>query len=144
MPYNKDETLYLIKTKKYTLDEVDSVLRNDKEIVISALSQDGDALRYASLELQNNIDVVKIAIENNYRALAYASNSIKNNRELILDAVVKNGTILEYASSELQNDKDIVLLAVQQDVAALTRNLATFNLRFKFKKHKIVRPYAFY
>ena len=60
--------------------------RDDKDVVLAAVTQHGYALQYASADLQNDKDVV-------------------------LAAVTQEGYALYYASAEVQNDKDVVLAA---------------------------------
>ena len=64
-------------------------LKNDKDIVLVAVAQDGDALQYASEELKKDKEVVKAAkkvvmaaVAQNGRALRWVEkwfNSIKSN-----------------------------------------------------------------
>jgi len=63
------------------------VLRNDRVIVLAAVSQNGYALRFAS-------------------------KALKNDREIVLSAVVQYGGALNIASKELQNDREVVLFSV--------------------------------
>ena len=49
----------------------------------TAVGKWGSALQYASQELQNNFDIVKIAVSNNCYALQFASSELQQNTELI-------------------------------------------------------------
>jgi histidinol phosphatase-like PHP family hydrolase len=96
-----------------------SKLKNDKEIVLAAVHQDGSSLEYASDELKNNKEVVFAAVTNDGWALRYASKELKDNREIVLAAVQQKGYALECASDELRDNREIVLAAVQQHGHAL-------------------------
>ena len=87
-------------------------LKNNREVVMAAVGNDGLALEYASEELKNNIEVVMAAIGNNGRALTYASNQLKEDREVVMAAIGNNYWALEYASDELINNREVVMAAV--------------------------------
>jgi hypothetical protein len=40
-------------------------LKNDRKIVLAAVSQNGCALKYASLNLQNDPDIILVAVSQN-------------------------------------------------------------------------------
>ena len=80
-------------------------LRNDKDIVMVAVTQNGEALEYASEELRNDKDIVMAAMEQNWRALRYASDELRNDREVVLAAVAYNIRALQYASDTFKKDK---------------------------------------
>ena len=76
---------------------------SNKQQVLDAVTQDGDAL-------------------------AYASNALKADREVVMAAVTQNGQVLEYASRELRADKDVVITAVTQyGYALLHTSLLIFS-----------------
>ena len=51
-------------------------MKNDREFVLSAVTEDGPALKYASDEMKNDA-VVLVAVAQNYRALDYASDNLR-------------------------------------------------------------------
>lgn len=85
----------------------------DKAIVaVRKAGKAGSALAYVSEELRNDKDVVLAAVSNYGYALEYASKELCADKEVVLAAVRDNGYALEYASKELRADKDVVLAAV--------------------------------
>ena len=54
------------------------VLRNDKEVVLAAVNQNGKALIYASEGLRDDREVVLAAAHRNADALQCASNGLRN------------------------------------------------------------------
>ena len=74
------------------------------------MSQNGNALRFASEELRNDRDVVKAAVSNKDQSLLYASEDLKSDKEIVMIAMNKNVSSLYYASEKLQNDKDLLVL----------------------------------
>ncbi|MBF8263256.1 MAG: hypothetical protein HW387_921 [Parachlamydiales bacterium] len=84
-------------------------LKNNREIVLVAVQQNGMALQYASEALKNNREIVLVAVQQNGRALQYASEALKDNREIVLVAVQQNGAALQYASEALRHDQTFSL-----------------------------------
>ena len=118
---NKYQVLEIIINKRIPeiLSKASDELCNDKEVVLAAVANDGNALKYASEELKNNKGIVLAAVKNNGFALLYASKELKNNKEFVLFAVITNGCALLYASEEFKNNKEVVLAAVANDGTAL-------------------------
>jgi len=96
------------------------ILKDDKKLVISAVSNDGSALEYASNNLKNDKDVVSATVNSdydysNYRVLCFASETFKNDREIVLAAVTYNPNELCFASDTLKNDREIVYAAISKN-----------------------------
>ncbi|MGO0305516.1 DUF4116 domain-containing protein [Endozoicomonas acroporae] len=91
----------------------------DRELVKGAVRNDGESLEFASPELKDDEDIVLAAVENNGRALEYASPELKDDEDIVLAAVVNNGKALEYASERLKADRTIVTAAVKNFGCAL-------------------------
>lgn len=53
-------------------------VREDKELVLLAVTKDGSNLEYASDELKNDIDVVSVAISQSLDNLKYADNNLQS------------------------------------------------------------------
>jgi sulfur relay (sulfurtransferase) complex TusBCD TusD component (DsrE family) len=87
-------------------------LKNDRDIVLAAVNQNGHALQYASVELKNDREVVLTAVTQNGNALQFASLELKNDRGVVLAAVTYDGFVLKFASHELQNDYEVMIPAV--------------------------------
>ena len=116
---DREIVLAAVSQYAYALEYASEELRNDREIVLAAVSQYAYALEYASEELRNNREIVLAAVSQNGRALEYASAELRNDREIVLAAVSQYGYALKYASEELRNNHEIVLAAVSQDGYAL-------------------------
>jgi hypothetical protein len=100
--------------------------KNETEILIASLQQNGDILQFASEKQKNEIEIVLEAVKENGNALQFASEKLKNNKELVLVAIQHSGSI-RYASKELKNDKEIVSKAVAQNNTAIRE--ASFELQ---------------
>merc|ERR1719276_793938 len=64
---------------KYTDDD----LKADKEIVLAAVSNKGDALQHASDSLKEDREVVKAAVSNNGSALKFAKGGLNQDEEML-------------------------------------------------------------
>jgi len=129
--------------KEFVCPDIRNYVNNDKnqkekEFVLDAVKQNGNMLQYASDDLRDDNDVVETALKENTSvlkyalksstkhivskngyALQYASDEYKNDKEVVLAAVKQYGYALKYASDELKNDKEVVLAAVKQNGYAL-------------------------
>jgi hypothetical protein len=104
--------------------------QNNKNIVLAAISkkpQSGTAIAFASDALKDDEDIALIAINNDPLALEYISSRLQNHRTIVEAAVSKNGETLKYASHNMKNDKDVVLKAVTQSKTAF--KYASFQMR---------------
>lgn len=115
----KEKSYEEVKQNGMNLRHIHESLQNDIDIVRIAVSNRGESLRYASPELQANFEIVKIAVSNRGESLQFADVRLRNNKELVMQAVNNWGSTLEFASYELRNDKDIVKLACKRDKNAI-------------------------
>jgi histidinol phosphatase-like PHP family hydrolase len=110
----------LAKGRRFVLEHASHPeWKNDREVVLAAVEQNGLALEFASDALKNDPLVVLAAVEQNGRALEFASDALKNNRRIVLAAVELNFWAFQFASDALTNDREVVLAAVKQDGWAL-------------------------
>ena len=79
-------------------------LRRDREVVLAAVRQRGDALLYAAEELRHDRQVVLAAVEQTKWALQYAPEQLKHDPKVVLAAVKNCGGALRFASEELRKD----------------------------------------
>ena len=101
--------------EKYASD----AFKGDKDIVLSAVGQNGLMLKYVSDNLKNDYDVVLAAVRQNSYALRYARARLKGNKDIVLAAVGQNGFMLNHACESLKDDYDVVLAAVSNNAHAL-------------------------
>ena len=104
--------------RKYGLQYLSPELQNDPEIVKLAVMQYDNSLRFASPELQNYPEIVSLAVHKNDYALEHASSELQNDPEIVKLAVQKNGESLKYASPSIKNNREIVKLAIQKCILA--------------------------
>ena len=114
---DKEVILTAVKQNGLSLFFANQELKNDKEVVLTAIEQNGLALQHASEELKNNKEVVLTAVKNNINIQEIADIIKKqlNDRELVLELIKNNAMWLQYASEVLKNNKELVLTAVKKD-----------------------------
>jgi hypothetical protein len=81
-------------------------------------AQNGNALQFASGSMQQDKQVVLVAVAQDGKALQFASGSLQQDKQVVLVAVAQDGNVLQFAPESLQ-DKQVVLEAVAQDGNAL-------------------------
>lgn len=82
--------------------------REDREVMLAAVRDNGLFLSYASDALRNDREIVLAAVRQDGMALSYASPALQNNRDVVMTAVRQNGGALQYASETLRSDREIV------------------------------------
>ena len=104
----------------------------DRETVLTAVSDNGFALEYATIEQRDDEEIVRAALKDTGAALAYASERLRGNQEIVLLSL--DGYSIEcpfkYASQELKSDSETVRLAV----AANPESLLFASDNFKYDK----------
>ena len=81
----------------------------------AAVTQDCDALEYASYELKNNEQGVTAAVTQDGEVLRYASDELKNHEQVVTAAVTRKGAALYYASNNQRGNVGVVLAARRQN-----------------------------
>jgi hypothetical protein len=131
---------------KYASDE----LKNDYDIVVKAIEEDGEALQYVSTQWKTNKNMIIKAVSQNGNALSYVqnlsnpqnnndnhhnhhhqnsinddsnnnnNNLFNNDYDVVYQAVSSHGESLGYASESLRRNKCIVYKAVKQNWMAIS------------------------
>lgn len=80
---NKEFMLQALKDKAtWVLAYASERLHADKDLMLKAVSQDGQILYYASRELRDDKDVVKAAVENKWLIVKYASKRLRGDIDI--------------------------------------------------------------
>ena len=106
--------------------------QNDISVVISAITQNPEAIRYASKSLMNDKYFLIKAVNSNREVLNFLNNDTRReveenllpmtlDKEKALQMLLENCSHMEYISKELQNDKDFIKTAVSKkgDILAM-------------------------
>lgn len=102
-------------------------VKNNKEFMLSFVYKCAHALKYASKELQDDDEVVALALDHGYYGIEYASDRIKSNIDVMRKVITDERRLglLKYASDEIKDNREIALLAVTHDA----QNLRYVNKR---------------
>ncbi|CAE6973651.1 unnamed protein product [Symbiodinium natans] len=95
------------------------VLRNDRDVVLAAVSLDWRALESVGETMQEDIEVVAAAVTQNLGAMRFVARSLLNRRADMLVVLACRGAALQFASETLRSDREVVRIAVSQDSGAL-------------------------
>lgn len=109
---NDRDVVFDSNSLRYASDD----LRANRDFVREMLGREGANLKFA-LDFANDRELVFTAIRQNGMSLEFASTTLQNDRELVLGALTKlgDGLALQFASSQLRDDKQVVLRAVLND-----------------------------
>jgi len=64
--------------------------------------------------LKKDKDLVLAAVTQNGEALEWANDNMKKDKQVVVAAVSQNGFALEYAHDTMKADKDVILAAINQ------------------------------
>jgi hypothetical protein len=83
---------------------------NDKDLVTELIkvSTSKQFLKYLSIDLRDDKDVVYLAICKSGYELEYASDRLKNDEEIVLKAIEKNSSNIKHMSKDLMNNRDFI------------------------------------
>lgn len=100
-----------LKQHPHELKNLPDSVQDDEELVRIAVKRDGSALQYASARLRDDFDTVMIAVKKTGTGLRFASDALKNNADIVAAAVRADGAALEFVPNDLRNDRQLVLEA---------------------------------
>ncbi len=138
---DKDFVMQKVKEDGINLEYASEELRNDRELVLTAVSQDVGifVLRYVSEELRNDREIVLKAIDSSEYAFLsdatseypddtskYISKDLLNDKEIVLKLVKAGGEILIYVGEKMKNDKEVVLEAIRNSKGYSVDGLLSF------------------
>ena len=99
-----EEIIFGLKLKKFKRD-----LRANKNIVMTAVKQNGMALEYALGKTLTDEKIVTTACQQNGLALTFIP-KMANNQRVVIAAVKQNGFALELAAPAQANKKHVVCI----------------------------------
>ena len=80
-------------------------LKDDDMVVRRAiLNYNTTALQFASERLKNNFDIVKTAVQMNPEVLQFASKELRNNEDIVKEAVAYDTQYFKFAGDKLKNN----------------------------------------
>ena len=118
-------------------------LKHDDRFILSAIGSDkpyGMALAFASDEMKNDKEVVLKAISGYMYALEYASDALKDDKEVVIAALSRDGGNIKFVSSRLCADREIIQKAVE-DCGGYALKFASEELKKDPELIKIAREW---
>ena len=86
-------------------------LQDDKEVVLAAVTRNGQNILFASIELQNDKDVALAAIKHNRANLSFLSNKYTNDKNFVLIAIKYHRSNINYISDILKIDHEVMIMS---------------------------------
>jgi hypothetical protein len=105
----REEAISLVEKDCFAFESLDEKYRTDKEIVLLAVQNCEDALKFASQDLKKDKELVLKAIKIDERVLEFADESLKKDKEVVLMAVYNDPRTLKFADKSLQDDRAFIL-----------------------------------
>jgi hypothetical protein len=99
--------------QNYAIDE------NDIEIYKKIVSIDGILIGYCPLSIKNNVEIVKIAVNQYPYSIKFCTAVIQNNLEIALAVVSRCGMIIQDFPDTIKNNVDIAIAAVSENPNAV-------------------------
>jgi histidinol phosphatase-like PHP family hydrolase len=82
-------------------------LKDDKQFFLD--NDTGFFFEYSSDRIKNDVEVVMTAVKSRGLSLEYASKNLRADKEIVLAAMKQNSLAFKYADEALKTDKDILL-----------------------------------
>lgn len=105
---NKEFMLQALRDKAtWVLAYASDKLHNDKELMLKAVSQDGQILYYASKALRDDKDVVIAAVQNKWLIVKYASRRLRGDIDVAKCVLNQNLNAKIYLTDEILKNPEI-------------------------------------
>ena len=116
---DKEIVLLAVSRRGTLLHYASDRLKEDEEVVHAAVANDGWAYQYVHDDLRYSQTIATLAFSSAPMALFYAPSEIRSDKGILLESVRRNGLCLRWAVAQLRNDGVVVDAAVTQDGRAL-------------------------
>lgn len=102
--------------KEYTIEEAEENF-NSKDFMLKAIEDKATwVLAYASEEILSDKEVILKAVTVDGQTFYYASQELRDDKEIALEAINNKWLIIKYASKRLRGDKDIAITALNKNI----------------------------
>jgi hypothetical protein len=142
---DKQEAIERIKERKLQYESIFSDLRNDKDVVIAAISYERNVLSKLPEVFKDNEGIVFHAIKKDYRQFEFASERIRSDFDIVKKALTIDFRIYQFISDELLGKLDLLKYAIEKSNGNLSflgyGTGVTSKLTTSFYKEKEVFRY---
>ena len=134
------EALRAIERNEYELEKASGQIKNNKVVVLAAVTKRGKALEFASDEMKNTEDVVMAAVTEDWQALKWASKEMKSKEAIVVTAVTQDLGALRFVGGEAKYKLQQALeqartVAGEKAKAALSADSLTDGVRIFESTH---------
>lgn len=114
----KSEAIKLVEKDGQLIRNLPKHYHFDKDVVLSAVKNNGYALFYASSELKNNFEIVMEAAKCKFFMIQDVSENLRDNKKIILTALSNNhvNLVFPYISARLRADIEVISIAVEKSL----------------------------
>jgi hypothetical protein len=106
---HKESVLRTVKNVSgLLLQHAQSWLKNERDVVLAAVSNNGIALKYASNYLRNDKDIAMVACQNNGWALQFYN--FRGDRDVVIEACRQNSLAIIFADHSFMADEELLQL----------------------------------
>jgi hypothetical protein len=110
--YNRVEVINEIKMWAGALEQFSDVIKDDKEVVLTAVKKISWTLEFASDRLKDDKDVVLASIKEYEHGLKFASERLRDDDKIIMKAIKKHCG-MKFASERLKDNDEFVFNATR-------------------------------
>lgn len=127
---NKEQLInFLNDYQCVDIQTVSDSLKDDRDIALLAVNNQGDNIYYLSARLQHDKAIFIQALKHSpFLIHDYWNDSLRDDKDVVMQAVKKNGHYFTYASSRLQHDRDVAFTAVTREPLVLKSLPEQFQL----------------
>ena len=108
---NRDIVFVAVRQRGKYIEHADSSLRDDKELAMAAVQNDGCAIRFLSARLRHFRSVAVAALLQNVDAFEHTRH-FNGDKEIMLHVVSKCGWYFQFATDQLRDDRVVAAAAV--------------------------------
>jgi hypothetical protein len=133
----KDIALCSVFQCGLNLEDASIEMKNDEDVVVKAIEENIEALKFASDEKRKDRIILEMAIRLDERAGIHMHDDIRNDENFMMSMAEKNRAILKYLPSSLKNNEDYILSLMEINGANIryASNKLKNNLSFIKKAH---------
>jgi hypothetical protein len=118
---NREMVLTAVFNDGYALKFASDEMKDDEEVVLTALKTFNLSTKFASDRLKRDIEFIKKAIDIFPAAIGYSIGDMRNDKEIALAAVKKAYVMCKYLPDRMKDDEDVIIEATRQMSISISR-----------------------
>lgn len=109
----KEDALKMVKENGIDIKNLSEELKNDKDIIEAALSNDGMSMFFLSLENRNKKEYALMAVKQDGKALIYLNKELQEDINVVTAALSNYGVGYSHLNQEMRRDKNLLIIALK-------------------------------